>query len=97
MVKFVRKTKTKRKLTKEQERAYNDAINAFNELAKKLKKYESDKFIADKYNILAKQLKDMELAKERYLNTPIERIITYNIGRSKLLKPMKMIIETNRL
>lgn len=97
MTKFIRKTKTKRKLTKEQEQAYNDAINAFNELAKKLKKYESDKFIADKYNILAKQLKDMELAKERYLNTPIERIITYNIDRSKLLKPMKMRISKSLL
>lgn len=97
MTQLRRKVLRKRTLSQKETKAYNDAVNAFNELAKKLKKYETDPFIVEKYNSLAKQLKDMELAKETYLNTPVEEIITYDLEEDEFENVAKLIQNFTKL
>lgn len=97
MTKFIRKTKAKRKLTKEQEKAYNKMLSEVEALTPLLERYRNDPFISNIQNELTKKVNEIEAQKEVYLNTPIDKIITYNISRSKLLKPMKMRISKSLL
>lgn len=91
MTQLRQKVFRKRTLSQKEINAYNEAVNAFNDLAKKLNKYESDKYIADIYNDLSKRIKDMELAKDNYLNTPVEEIITYNVEDGEVENVIKLV------
>ena len=92
MTQLTQKIETKRELTREQVLAYNDATNKFDALVTRLSKYESDEFIVDIYNGLAKQIKDMELAKNEYLETPIVDYKTYDINEEDI-EEVKQAIE----
>lgn len=92
MTQLTQKIETKRKLTQEQVLAYNDATNKFDALVTRLSKYESDEFIVDIYNKLAKQIKDMEAAKNEYLETPIIDYKTYDINEEDI-EEVKQAIE----
>ena len=92
MTQLTQKIETKRKLTQEQAVAFNDAINKFDALLPRLSKYESDEFIVNIYNDLAKQIKDMEAVKDEYLQTPIVEYKTYDINEEDI-EEVKQAIE----
>lgn len=92
MTQLTQKIETKRKLSQEQADAFNDALDKFDALLPRLSKYESDEFIVDIYNELAKQIKDMEAAKNEFLETPIIEYKTYDINEEDI-EEVKQAIE----
>ncbi len=97
MTRLVQKISRKRELTHEQVVAFNDAINKFDALLPRLSKYESDEFIVSIYNDLAKQIKDMEAAKDEYLKTPIVDYKTYDINEEDIEEVKQAILNFKKL
>lgn len=97
MTQLVQKISRKRELTKEQINAFTNAVDKFDALIPRLRKYESDEFIVSIYNDLAKQIKDMEAAKDEYLQTPIEDIKTYDINEEDIEEVKQAILNFKKL
>lgn len=97
MRQITRVIREKRKLTKEQSTKYNRMLELYEELEKSFAQYPNDEYIQDIRNNVVKEVNEVKAQKDVYLNTPIERIVTYNISRSKVLKPMKMRISKSLL
>lgn len=92
MRKFTRPVSYERKLSQTLATEYDSIIDLYNELVKQLDQYPDDKYIEELRNEAYNLMVGLKDAKDVYLATPIEEVITYDVDL-EILDEIKRRVE----
>lgn len=92
MRKFTRPVSYERKLSQNLATEYDSIIDLYNELVKQLDQYPDDKYIEELRNEAYNLMVGLKDAKDVYLATPIEEVITYDVDL-EILDEIKRRVE----
>ena len=92
MRKFTRPVSYERKLSQNLATEYDSIIDLYNELVKQLDQYPDDEYIEELRNETYNLMVGLKDAKDVYLATPIEDVITYDVDL-EILDEIKRRVE----
>lgn len=92
MRKFTRPVSYERKLSQNLATEYDSIIDLYNELVKQLDQYPDDEYIEELRNEVYNLMVGLKDAKDVYLATPIEEVITYDVDL-EILDEIKRRVE----
>ena len=92
MRKFTRPVSYERKLSQNLATEYDSIIDLYNELVKQLDQYPDDEYIEELRNEAYNLMVGLKEAKDVYLATPIEEVITYDVDL-EILDEIKRRVE----